>query len=481
VEKVRGALKIAASCRRAARLGLSPGLTLADARARVPDLRAAASDPEADARLLRDLAEVCERFTPMAALDGSDGLMLDITGCAHLFGDEAALRERICVGIGRLGLGTRASIAGTPDAARALARFSRHHAAPPGSEEALMRPLPIAALELDAEAAVALARAGLRRIGDLADLPPAALTARFGSALTLKLRRVLGHEDRRITPLRPTPDCMAARRFAEPLLEADALLKALEGLVEEVAAQLAGQGRGGRAFTAAIFRTDGLVRSLRIETGRPSRDPRSILRLFRERMEGLADPIDPGFGFDALRLHVASAEPFDIEEPDFDGRAAQEAELAELIDRLATQFGRDRVQRFTAGDTHDPIRGARRICALETAASVAADTAWPAQEQGEPPLRPLHLFDPPQPVEVLAEVPDEPPSRFRWRRVVHDVARAEGPERIAPEWWRGAATTIATRDYYRIEDSEGRRFWLFRQGFYGDDAGPRWFVHGLFA
>jgi len=475
VGKAKGALRIEAVNRAAARLGVNPGLTLADARARVPELRAAASDAEADARLLAELARLCGRYTPMTALDPPDGLILDVTGCAHLFGGEAALRMRALSAFASFGVEARGCVADGPDAAGALARFARIAVAPPGGTEPLARELPIAALRLPQAAALALARAGLRRIGQLADLPPGALSARFGAEIRLGLDRLLCREERRIAPLRPPPQIAAEARFPAPLLEAAALMEALGRLIRDAGRQLESRGQGGRVFEAFVFRSDGAARTIRVETGRPQRDAAVLLRLFREKLDALADPIDPGFGFDALRLEVHAAEIFETQEPDFDRRAAGEAELASLVDRLAARFGRDRVQRFEPRDTHDPSRAARRVSALK------GDAAPPFAEQdpGEPPLRPLQMFEPPQAIEVLAEVPDGHPLRFRWRRVLHEVARAEGPERIPAEWWREGSR--AEHDYYRIEDSQGRRFWVFRQGLYGSGASPRWFLHGLFA
>ncbi len=476
VAKAKGALRIEAVDRAAAKLGLGPGLTLADARARVPSLAAAAADPQADARLLNEIALFCGRFTPMVAIEPPDGLILDISGCAHLFGGEASLRDRVVAALARRGVEARAALADGPDAARAFARFARGGIVPPGEAPALACRLPLAALELPAQTALALARAGLRRVGDLEALPPATLSARFGAGARLKLDRLLGREERRITPLRPPPDCAAERRFPAPLLESTALMEALARLVADIARLLESRGRGGRLFEAFFFRTDGAVRSLRVETGRPCRDPAMLLRLFRERMDALADPIDPGFGFDALRLEVPATDPQAPEAPDFDRRAAGDSDLDALVDRLTARFGRDRVQRFQPVDTHDPRRESRRVAALDA----STPPVWTEQRPGEPPLRPLQLFDPPQPVEVLAEVPDGPPLRFRWRRVLHEVARAEGPERIAPEWWRAPAS-MRERDYYRIEDTAGRRFWVFREGLYGGAEPPRWFLHGLFA
>lgn len=457
-------------------LGLRSGRTLADARARIPDLLAVEHDPAADAALLARMAAFCDRWTPLVALDPPDGLVLDVTGCDHLAGGEAALRAECLDRFRRAGFATRAAIAGTPDAAQALARFGRAAVVPPGGEAAAVQPLPVAALGLPAEARTALSLAGLKRLGDLADLPSRPLAARFGEELGTRLRRVQGREDRRITPLRPRPACWADRAFAEPVAHRPAIEATLQDLASEVARRLEAAGEGGRAFEAGFFRSDGAVRRIGVRTGRPQRDPGIILRLLRERLDALADPLDPGYGFDRVRLAVPVAEPLNPVQPRLDGGADGNDAISDLVDRLAARLGSARVLRFVAADTHDPLRSSRLVPAADAAAQPAA---WPVPEPGEPPARPLHLFDPPQPVQALAEVPDGPPLRFRWQDVLHTVVHAEGPERIAPEWWR--APDAMTRDYYRVEDRQGYRFWLFRVGLHGRESGhPRWYLHGLF-
>ncbi len=477
VEMQGSALRLVDFDRRAVELGLTRGMTLADARARIPNLVALEAEPQADCEFLEAVAAFCDRFTPLVALDEPHGLMLDVTGCAHLFGGEAGLGALAARAVRRIGLELKAAIAGTPEAARAYARHGRGGIVPPGQEEALLRPLPTAALDAAAETVIALSRAGLKTLADLVERPSETLSARFGEKLTVKLRRILGHEDRRITPLRPPPDCVVERHFAEPFADAASLEAVVVRLIGEAARVLEARGEGGRLFEIAFFRSDGAVRRLVIETGRPSRDAKALLRLYRERIETLADALDPGFGFDAIKLAVPVCEPFGMPQHSLDGRAVEEEAVADLVDRLVTRFGRDRVLRFTALDTHHPVRAAKAL----SAAAPLPEAAWPEPEPEEPPARPLQLFEPPQPVEAIAEVPDGPPIRFRWRRLTHDVARAEGPERIAPEWWRDGSDE-PMRDYYRVEDVQGRRFWLYRTGFYeADSAPPRWFLHGLFA
>lgn len=452
-------------------------MTLAEARARIPGLAVEDADPAADARLLSRLAGSCEIFTPLVALDPPDGLLLDITGCAHLFGGEAAMRHCICKHVQRLGLMPRAAIAGTPDAAHVLARFGSTAIVPPGGEEKATCPLPVTALGLASETTLALARAGLKTLGDLAARPSQVLSARFGMELTTRLWRIMGHEDIRITPLRPPPSLLAEQHFAEPLLEAESLSLSLKQLCEDIGVALERRGLGGRIFEAGFFRTDGTVRQIKVETAQATRDAGSLLRLLQLRLDTLADPLDPGFGFDVIRLSVLRSEPLGQKQKRLDGKLEEDGVIGELMDRLVTRFGRNRVMRFVARDTHDPVRATATV----PVASTVPSATWQAIEPGAPPVRPLRLFHSPQPIEAMAEVPDGPPVRFRWRRVLHRIVAAEGPERIAPEWWL-SGPNAPTRDYYRVEDANGHRFWVFREGLFEQEkTHPRWFLHGLFA
>ncbi len=472
VEKLRGAQRLTAVDRQAAGLGLAPGLTLAEARARVHPLVAAEANPAADADFLLRLALLCERFTPLVALSPPEGLVLDITGCAVLFGTEGRLRQTLLRRLTALGLSVQDGLAGTPDAARALARFGTADV----SEALQIARLPVQALEATAATAQALMRSGLKTVGDLADRPSAALTARFGAALTTRLARLLGQEDTRIVPLRPPAACTVERHFLEPLVQAQALEGVLGELMRELATLLEQRGIGGRSFEASLFRSDGQVRRILVETGRPSRDVATLLRLFALRIATLNEPIDAGFGIDVVRLAVTGTDRLAPAQPGLDGQITESAEIDALIDRLATRFGRDRVLRFVTQDTHHPERAFQAVPAQQMP---DAATRFRLLTTG-PPTRPLRLFDPPQPIETLAEVPDGAPLRFRWRRVLHEVIHAEGPERIAPEWWRDGPQA-PTRDYYRLEDAAGRRFWVFRAGLHNSGSAPPWFMHALFA
>ena len=472
IERVRGAQRLHAVDPQAVRMGIGPGMTLADARARLPELEAFDHQAHDDHLWLERLADGCHRYTPWTMLDPPDGLVLDVTGCTHLMGGEAGLIADLDARLRRLGVAARIAGGDTPDAARALAR---HHSVGASEVEAVRR-LPVEALDLEDEATQALRRAGLKTVGDVTARPLSAIAARFGEDAVSRVRRLTGEVDSPLTPRIIAPPLSVERRFAEPVARTEHVLEVLGDLLAEVAVRLAETQEGGRRFEMRLFRSDGLVQPLAVETGQPSRDVAAILRLFREQIDTLADPIDPGFGFDLIRLDVPLVEALGAAQLRLEGGAVAETEVGALIDRLSTRLGRGRVRRFVARDRHLPEQAELTLPAVE--AAPAGD--WPQPEAGEPPLRPIHLFDPPQRIEPMAsEVPDGPPRRFRWRRQWHDVARVEGPERIAAPWWLDRQAP--TRDYYRVEDRRGRRFWIFRHGLYEETATPDWYIHGLFA
>jgi protein ImuB len=479
---MRGASRLAAVDARAAALGLRSGMALADARAMHPGLAVAEADPAAEAALLGSIADWCRRWTPLCAAVPPDGVTLDIAGCAHLFGGEAALMAETVMALAGQGFAARAAIAPTPEAARALARFAPGTIVDEAGLEHVLRRLPVAALDPAPDIAERLARAGLRGLGDLALRPRAPLAARFGAGLMARLDAMLGRTRSPLSPRLEAPPYLAERRFQDPIATIPVVEMQIERLAREMERMLARHGEGARRLELALFRTDGAVRRLGVGTGRPVRDPAAVLRLFAERIASAGDDLDPGFGFDVVRLAVTEAEPMQEAAPRF-GEEAHEADLAGLIDRLSTRLGRARVLRPQVLDAHWPDAAAGLVPAVtHQSAPARAGPAWnPTRRPGEPPDRPLRLLERPEPIEALAEVPDGPPLRFRWRRALHEVVAAEGPERIAPEWWRGGDSGWS-RDYFRAEDADGRRFWLFREGLYGrETARPRWFLHGLFA
>ncbi|WP_261293872.1 Y-family DNA polymerase [Sphingomonas hylomeconis] len=474
IEKVRGSMRLAAVDARAQAMGIAIDMTLADARARVPELVGLDHDPVADHLLLERIADGCDRYTPLVAIDPPDGLTLDITGCAHLFASEEALADDLVARLAAYGLHARHALAATPEAAQALARFQTMPAA---DEQGAVRRLGVVALRLDETTELALRRAGLKTIGDLAGRPTGPLAARFGNAMTDALTRLLGKSDSRITPRRVAPALLVERRLAEPIARTEHALAILGELTAEAAQDMEERHLGGRRFVARFFRSDGLAIDLAVETSLPVRDAKVVMRLFDERLDTLTDPIDPGFGFDLIRLAVPTLAPLAPTQLLLEGGAVAEGELAALIDRLSTRMGRGRFRRLSPRDTHIPEQAVLALPAIDA----TSPASWPEPETGEPPMRPVHMFDPPQPIQVTAQVPDGPPRQFRWRRTLHDVLRFEGPERIAAEWWHEKGAKL-TRDYYRIEDTRGRRFWVFRHGLYESERrDPGWYMHGLFA
>jgi protein ImuB len=467
VEKVQGRLVVAAVNAGAGSEGVVPGQALADARALFPALAVAGHDADADLRLLARLADWCERYSPIVALDG-DGLLLDVTGCAHLFGGEAAMLADLVARVAKLGFSVRGAMADSATAAWACARFARRGnlVVPPGESAAALRALPVASLRLSPAAASGLGRVGLRRIGDLYALPRAPLAARFGQEVWRRLDAALGVEDEAVTARHPPVPHCARMSFADPIVTADDIARAIHRLLHELCERLQREQSGARRLELSLYRVDGTSLRTAIGTARPARDPERLSALFARHLER----IDPGFGIETLMLAASVVEPCApdqtaIPEVTEDARGNDEDARAGLIDRLGNRFGAEHVLRLAARESHVPERAQRLVSAFDGGAG-----AFPKSL-----LRPPRLFAPPFPIEAVAPIPDDPPLLFRWRRVTHRVARAEGPERIACEWWREHAPE---RDYYRVEDTEGGRFWLYREGPYGED--PRWFLHGLF-
>jgi protein ImuB len=470
--KARNALRLSAVDETAERLGLACGMALADARAMIPALDVVEADEAADRALLAALADWAECATPLVAIASPQSLVLDITGCAHLFGGEAKLRDSLVARLAAQGFDTRAAVADTAGAAAAAANFGGPALIASGETAAALAPLPLAALRIEDGIVAALERVGLKRIGQIVGTPRAPLAARFGALLLRRLDQALGDEEEAISPRRPVPALMAERRFAEPILQMDDIAATLASLAGRLALSLEARGQGARAFELALFRVDGAVIRIAVGTSRPLRAPKLVLDLFREKFAQFGDGLDAGFGFDMMRLSVPATAPADAAQIDLSGEAEGRADLDQLVDRIGARLGPERIGRLTAAESHIPERALRFAAATDMEDDVPPSA-------GEALDRPLRLLERPEPVEATAAVPDGPPAHFRWRRAQYRVARAEGPERIAGEWWR---ESVPTRDYFRVEDAEGHRFWLYREGLYGrETATPRWFMHGIFA
>lgn len=445
---------------RAEAAGLYPGMPFSDARAYCPDLRSRPADPLAEGQLLQALRRWAVRYCPWVGLDGADGLLLDITGAAHLWGDETALLADLDSRLGRAGLTLRLGLADTRGAAWALARHGGRRAAPGRMAEALA-PLPVAGLRLEAETDVALQRLGLRTIGALAAAPRAPLARRFGPDLLLRLDQALGTAPEAISPGVDPPHHAARLTLPEPIgLVAD-VMAGLARLLAAVCTRLAAHEAGARALRLTLRRVDQASLHLDLRLAAAMRDPARILPLFARGVDGL----DAGYGIDALRLEVTQVEPLAARQLGAAHVAADR--LDNLITRIGTRIGLDNIQRFLPADSHIPERSFALIPAARQQGGAGAGTGWRS-----PRPRPILLF-PPEPITALGP---QPPARFRWRRMGLITARATGPERIAPEWWQpDDGWRSGLRDYWRIDTQEGRRLWLFHT-----PQSPGWFVQGEF-
>ena len=450
----------------AAANGIAPGQTLADARALAGDLAVASFDPAAVTRALDGIAQWCVRYTPATAPASNDGVFLDLTGSPPLFGGETALLADLVARLARQGFTAQAAVADTPGAAWALARFAPGTVAAPATERAALAGLPIEALRLVPETVATLRRLGLDTVGALYDLSRAALARRFGEGLCRRLDQVLGRIFEPISPLREVPPWRERRDFAEPLLQPEDIAATLRRLIESLCVRLAAEELGVRGLECLGFRTDGSTARARIGTGRPARDPAHLARLFAEKLSLL----DPGEGMDGMVLSPTELEKLAPEQTALTRDGTQPGDLAALLDRLANRLGTTNVFALAPVESHRPERAQRCVAPNATARNLR----WPDGMR-----RPLRLFANPEAIEAEATSPEAAPLHFTWRRVRHCIHHAEGPERIAAEWWRDTAPAAReTRDYYRVENEDGERFWLYRQGA-GETS--RWYLHGLFA
>lgn len=476
IETVRQVRRLAAVSLEAQRLGLYRGQKVTDATALIPELVTAEAQPEADAQALAALVDWCVRFSPAVAADAPDGLFLDITGVAHLWGAEAEMMADLRARLEAANLPFRLAVADTPGAAWAICRFGRDGTiAPPAGQGELLKPLPPAALRLETEAAAQIERLGLRRVGQLMEIARAPLGRRFGAHTLTRLDQALGRSAEALDFRRPPTPWIARLAFLEPISAPEDMARVTEDVTAKLCARLETEGRGARRFEIMFHRVDGKAPALTVGLSLAGRDKQRIARLFQPKVE----TIDPGFGVESITICAYDVEPVSGRQTRIEAGPddAVEEGLAPLIDRLANRLGADRVWRAVPVESHVPERAVGRAMALGATRPEAL--LWDRETP-----RPVRLFRRPEPLEhVFALVPDDPPRRFRWRGRLHEVIRAEGPERIGDEWWGHEIDDVSiahVRDYYRVEDQDGARFWLFRAGLYGDDESPKWWLHGVF-
>jgi protein ImuB len=475
-----GGPRIAALNAAAETQGLAVGDTVADARAKAGFLQVRRADPAADDAALRQLTLWATRYTPAVSPwgeeNGADGFFLDVAGASHLFGGEEMLLDDLSRRLDRFGLPARLAIADTPGMAWALARF---HAAPSpvlpsGREMEALGPLPIEALRLLPETRATLRRLGFKRAGMLFDKPREPFAARFSAELLTRLDQALGRAAEPLPFIVPPPVYHSLRYLMEPIVAQDAIVAVAIRLMKDLVHALTRDGAGARSLRLTLYRIDGAVAAIDVGLTMPTRSVAHVARLIELKLERMTETMDVGFGIEALGLAVTVAERMEENQAEFAAVAspANAERCAALIDRLRQRLGPKSVRRLAPIASHIPERTETLCAAIET-------PVWPAPEEARP--RPLLLLPQAEDTEVTALVPEGPPRRFRWRGATHDVKEAQGPERIAAEWWRSRSTQ-PTRDYYLVEDQAGCRFWLYREGLYGRETNaPRWFVHGLFA
>jgi protein ImuB len=465
----RVVLALDAAARRA---GLHIGMPTAKAQAVVPGLIVKDSEPVADAGALDRLALwALQRYAPIVATDAPDGLVIDSTGAAHLHGGEDALVKEMVARLAASGIAARAAIADCWGAAHALARYSARPVivVPPGESSTAILDLPIAALRLPKDLAENLRVLGFARIGELAATPRAPLVLRFGPGLGRRLDQAMGSLSEPIDPVRP-PSLIEVRRvFAEPIGAPETIARYVGKLAGELCEALEAKALGARRLDLLFHRVDNRIEAICIGTARPVRDVKRLTRLLCDKIE----TIEPGFGIEIMRLAATLAEPLAPKQTISSLTDEPEADVSGLIDSLANRVGEQRLYRFAPAASDVPERSVCRV------APTAPDTgeAWPNHWP-----RPVRLLARPEPIETLALLPDHPPVSFTWRGIRRRVKRADGPERIFGEWWKRDAELFAVRDYFRVEDKAGERFWIYRAGDGADAAtgSHRWFLHGIF-
>jgi protein ImuB len=510
-EKIKGGLRLAALDPQAAREGLRIGQALADARALLPGLTVLEQDTDLLVSAFADFADWHSNASPLVAVLQDQApfgdLILDITGVAHLFGGEV---EMLAMALGRLralNYTVSGAIASTIGGAWAASHFAPSAVIAPDRLADVLDGLPVAALRLDATQIGLLTQMGLKTVGQLRSRPRKPLLARFGASLILRLDQAYGHVEERMTPRLPPSDHFVERKFFEPISTLEDVLLTMEGLAQSLSQMLEKEGAGAQTFHLFLYRVDHKVMTLSLNSARLTRDPQHIASLFRHRAQRLEEEnYDPGFGIDMVRLAASSLDRFEAGQVGAFEMDTGAQDIERLTDRLASRLGPLSVLRTEPVASHIPERAARLVPAL---AYRAEQPAGP----GSGRERPLRLLPQPEPIAINAEVPDGLPASMIWRRRQYRLVKAAGPERISAEWWRRNERLMLVpdtvpkppepgekprpqpyrpdlplfdpvtqmRDYYRVEDGEGRRFWVFRLGLYGGPVHPTWYLHGLFA
>ena len=448
--------------------GIYAGMVVADAKASVPDLQVLDYPPELIGQLLKALGYWCIRYTPAVAVALPDGLVLDTSGCTHLWGGERPYLKDLVTRLRGYGYDVRMAIAGTIGTAWAVARFGKTTPLIDcGAEREALSHLPPAALRLEPDTVQRLHKLGLRTIGSFMDMPRSALRRRFGVDMVGRLEQALGRKEEYLQPLRPIPPYTERLPCLDPIRTATGIEIAIQRLLDVLCKRLAGEGKGLRQATLHGYRVDGKTEQVTIRTSSPSAHAAHLFRLFALKIPH----IEPALGIELFILEATRVEEADPVQNALWGGVPgpDDTVLAELLDKLAGKTGIRQVNRYLPDEHHWPERSYRRASSI----GENPTTHWRTDRP-----RPTRLLAKPEPIEVTAPVPDYPPMVFRYRGEAHPIRKADGPERIEREWWIDPGTL---RDYYQVEDDQGRRYWLFRSGPYTEGQPQRWFLHGFFA
>jgi protein ImuB len=468
-------------------LGVIPGMAVSQAQAMLPGLHVEVATPDQDAAALRGLAAWCLRFSPLVSSCAPDGVWIDSFGCAHLWGGEVAMLRHVVAQLRQAGISARAAMADTPGCAHAVARYGKAAVTvvPPGAVAEAMARLPVAALRLAPEVADALRLLGFDTVGQLIAAPRAPLTRRFGATALRRLDQALGRAAEPLEPVAPPELCRVRQGFPEPIATPDDLARVTSLLAGMLCAKMLRRQLGATRLDLVFQRVDGVAQWVRVGLGAPSRDVAHLTRLLLAQIE----TVDPGFGVDQVVLTASGAERLEGRQSVSDLACDSGAvDLTPLVDTLVNRLGGDRVFRQGSVESELPERSVTKKNPVGFGGSGGDIGALRRPPRGSPPPilpswpRPTRLFCPPRRVEAMALLPDHAPVQFTWRRKPHRIRRADGPERVFGEWWVAEDEVFAVRDYFQVEDEDGQRFWLFRNGD-GQHAATgdlSWFLHGVF-
>lgn len=467
VRPSHGRMMITAANARAVKNGIHKGMVLADAKALLPSLHQFDAKPNLENQLLQRIAEWCIRFTPLASVDPLGGIILDASGCSHLWGGDEAYLADIMKRLQARGYHSRAAMADTIGAAWAVARLGNTIVVPKDKHMEALLSLPPEALRLEAATVQRLHQLGLREIKSFMSMPGSSLRRRFGPLLIQRINQAMGTEQEFIEPVYPVEPYQERLPCVEPIARIEGIEIALQRLLEQLCQRLAKEGKGLRTAYFRCYRVDSKTSGIQVATSRPSHNIQHLFHLFQLKLSS----IEPGPGIELFVLEATKVEEHAPVQNEFWKQASglNNNHLAELMDRISEKIGAAAIHRYLPDEHYWPERSYKKAGSLDE---------QPATEWKLDRPRPLRLLSPPELIEVTAPIPDYPPMLFRYRGRLHKIIKADGPERIEQEWWIHEGEH---RDYYAVEDEDGGRYWLFRSGHYEENKKTKWFLHGFFA